>query len=183
MGSVITTNSSTLVNKGLEVIEARLLFDVPFDRIEVTVHPQSVIHSFVEFVDGSTMAQCSPPDMHLPIALGFDWPNRVPGATTPIDWSQAHEWTFEPLDEEVFPAIRLARQVGEAGATFPAVYNAANEFAVDAFNSGRIGFLDILDTVAAVVDRHEAPSSLDLESVLAADAWARDEAKHFMSKH
>jgi 1-deoxy-D-xylulose-5-phosphate reductoisomerase len=107
----------------------------------------------------------------------------VPGATTPIDWSQAHEWTFEPLDEEVFPAIRLARQVGEAGATFPAVYNAANEFAVDAFNSGRIGFLDILDTVAAVVDRHEAPSSLDLESVLAADAWARDEAKHFMSKH
>ena len=182
MGSVITTNSSTLVNKGLEVIEAHLLFDIPFDRIEVTVHPQSVVHSFVEFVDGSTMAQCSPPDMHLPIALGLDWPNRVPGATAAIDWSHAHEWTFEPLDEDVFPAIRLARQVGVAGATFPAVYNAANEVAVEAFNAGRIGFLDILDAVTAVVDAHSAPSSIDLAAVLAADAWARAEAESFLSK-
>ncbi len=183
MGSVITTNSSTLVNKGLEVIEAHLLFDIPFDRIEVTVHPQSVVHSFVEFVDGSTMAQCSPPDMHLPIALGLDWPNRVPGATAPIDWSRAHEWTFAPLDDDVFPAVRLARQVGKAGATFPAVYNAANEVAVEAFNSGRIGFLDIVDTVTAVVEAHTAPADIDLDAVLAADAWARSEAESFVSKH
>lgn len=173
MGSVITTNSSTLVNKGLEVIEASLLFGIPFDRIEVTVHPQSVVHSFVEFVDGSTMAQCSPPDMHLPIALGLDWPNRVPGATAPVDWTQSHSWTFEPLDELVFPAVRVAREVGVAGLTFPAVYNAANEVAVDAFNSGRIGFLDIVDTIEAVVARHEAQPTMSVESVLDADDWAR----------
>jgi 1-deoxy-D-xylulose-5-phosphate reductoisomerase len=182
MGPVITTNSSTLVNKGLEVIEAHLLFDIPFERIEVTVHPQSVIHSMVEFVDGSTIAQCSPPDMHLPIALGLDWPNRVPGATTPVDWSKAHEWTFAPLDEDVFGAIRLARQVGMAGATFPAVYNAANEVAVDAFASGAIGFLDIVDTIERVVGEHSAPPSITLESVLEADAWARTAAMKFLSK-
>jgi 1-deoxy-D-xylulose-5-phosphate reductoisomerase len=177
MGSVITTNSATLVNKGLEVIEAHLLFDIPFDRIEVTVHPQSVVHSFVEFVDGSTMAQCSPPDMHLPIALGLDWPNRVPGATPAIDWSSSHTWTFEPLDEAVFPAVRIARQVGVAGSTFPAVYNAANEIAVEAFNAGQIGFLDIIETIERVVESHEAPGVLDLEGLLAADAWGRDEAR------
>ena len=182
MGTVITTNSSTLVNKGLEVIEAHLLFDVPFDRIEVTVHPQSVIHSMVEFVDGSTIAQASPPDMHLPIALGLDWPTRIPNATTPVDWTKAHEWTFAPLDEDVFGAIRLARQVGIAGKTFPAVYNAANEVAVDAFNSGAIGFLDIVDTIERVVGEHSAPNSIDLESVLAADAWARDASMKFLSK-
>jgi 1-deoxy-D-xylulose-5-phosphate reductoisomerase len=182
MGSVITTNSSTLVNKGLEVIEAHLLFDIPFDRIEVTVHPQSVIHSMVEFVDGSTIAQCSPPDMHLPIALGLDWPNRIPGATTPVDWSKAHEWTFAPLDEDVFGAIRLARQVGIAGATFPAVYNAANEVAVEAFTAGTIGFLDIVDTIERVVGEHTAPASVTLESVLDADAWARTAAMKFLSK-
>jgi 1-deoxy-D-xylulose-5-phosphate reductoisomerase len=182
MGSVITTNSSTLVNKGLEVIEAHLLFDIPFDRIEVTVHPQSVIHSMVEFVDGSTIAQCSPPDMHLPIALGLDWPNRVPGATTPVDWSKAHEWKFAPLDEDVFGAIRLARQVGIAGVTFPAVYNAANEVAVEAFTAGTIGFLDIVDTIKRVVGEHTAPASVTLESVLEADAWARTAAMKFLSK-
>ncbi len=181
MGSVITTNSATLVNKGLEVIEAHLLFDIPFDRIEVTVHPQSVVHSFVEFVDGSTMAQCSPPDMHLPIALGLDWPNRVPGATPAIDWSNSHTWTFEPLDEGVFPAVRLARQVGVAGSTFPAVYNAANEIAVEAFNAGHIGFLDIVDTIERVVESHDAPARLDLESLLAADVWGRDEARRLLS--
>ena len=182
MGSVITTNSSTLVNKGLEVIEAHLLFDIPFDRIEVTVHPQSVIHSMVEFVDGSTIAQCSPPDMHLPIALGLDWPNRVPGATTPVDWSKAHEWTFAPPDEDVFGAIRLARQVGIAGVTFPAVYNAANEVAVEAFTAGTIGFLAIVDTIERVVGEHTAPASVTLESVLEADAWARTAAMKFLSK-
>ena len=181
MGSVITTNSATLVNKGLEVIEAHLLFDIPFDRIEVTVHPQSVVHSLVEFVDGSTMAQCSPPDMHLPIALGLDWPNRVPGATAAIDWSQSHAWTFEPLDEAVFPAVRLARQVGVAGSTYPAVYNAANEVAVEAFNAGQIGFLDIVEIIERVVDAHSAPAQLDLDGLLAADAWARAEAERFLS--
>lgn len=183
MGSVITTNSATLVNKGLEVIEAHLLFDIPFDRIEVTVHPQSVIHSFVEFVDGSTMAQCSPPDMHLPIALGLDWPNRVPGATPPIDWARSHEWTFAPLDDAVFPAVRLARQVGEAGSTFPAVYNAANEVAVEAFNAGAIGFLNIVDTIERVVDTHEDPATLDIDAVLAADSWAREHAKSLLNLH
>jgi 1-deoxy-D-xylulose-5-phosphate reductoisomerase len=180
MGSVITTNSSTLVNKGLEVIEAHLLFDIPFDRIEVTVHPQSVVHSLVEFIDGSTIAQCSPPDMHLPIALGLDWPNRVAGASLPIDWESAHTWTFEPLDESVFGAVALARRVGLAGTTFPAVYNAANEVAVEAFNSGRIGFLDIVDTIERVVDAHEAPAAISLESVLAADAWARSTASSLL---
>jgi 1-deoxy-D-xylulose-5-phosphate reductoisomerase len=181
MGSVITTNSATLVNKGLEVIEAHLLFDIPLDRIEVTVHPQSVIHSLVEYVDGSTMAQCSPPDMHLPIALGLDWPSRIPGATTAIDWSQSHTWTFEPLDEAVFPAVRLARQVGVAGSTFPAVYNAANEVAVEAFNTGRIAFLDIVETIERVVEAHSAPASLDLDGLLAADEWARSTAESFLS--
>jgi 1-deoxy-D-xylulose-5-phosphate reductoisomerase len=127
------------------------------------------------------MAQCSPPDMHLPIALGLDWPNRVPGVTAAIDWSQSHAWTFEPLDEAVFPAVRLARQVGVAGSTFPAVYNAANEVAVEAFNSGRIGFLDIVETIERVVDAHSGPAQLDLDGLLAADAWARAEAERFLS--
>ncbi len=183
MGSVITTNSATLVNKGLEVIEAHLLFDIPFDRIEVTVHPQSVVHSFVEFVDGSTIAQCSPPDMHLPIALGLDWPNRIPGATAAIDWSRSHSWTFEPLDEAAFPAVRLAREVGLAGSTFPAVYNAANEVAVEAFNAGRIGFLDIVATIERVVHAHSGPAQLDLDSLLAADSWARVSAQSFLTPH
>jgi 1-deoxy-D-xylulose-5-phosphate reductoisomerase len=127
------------------------------------------------------MAQCSPPDMHLPIALGLDWPNRVPGATSAIDWSQSHAWTFEPLDEAVFPAIRLARQVGVAGSTFPAVYNAANEVGVEAFNAGQIGFFDIVETIERVVEAHSAPAQLDLDGLLAADSWARETAKSFLS--
>jgi 1-deoxy-D-xylulose-5-phosphate reductoisomerase len=172
MGLVITTNSSTLVNKGLEVIEAHFLFDVPYSRIDVTVHPQSIVHSMVEFVDGSTIAQASPPNMKLPISLGLDWPHRVPGVGVPLDWSVAAEWTFEPLDEEAFPAVALAKRVGEAGATYPAVFNAANEQAVLAFHAGRIGFLDILDTVTAVVDRHEV-GELSLAGVLEAESWGR----------
>lgn len=179
MGTVITTNSSTLVNKGLEVIEAHLLFGVPYDRIEVTVHPQSIVHSMVEFVDGSTIAQCSPPDMRLPISLGLDWPHRVGGVGAPLDWSTASTWSFAPLDDEAFPAVTLAKQVGRAGATFPAVFNAANEQAVHAFHAGRIGYLDILDTVRAVVDRHE-PQSMTLEGVLEAERWARVEADQLM---
>jgi len=175
MGPVVTTNSATLMNKGLEVIEAHLLFGIDYDRIEVTVHPQSVVHSMVEFVDGSTMAQCSPPDMRLPIALGLDWPNRVPGAIRAIDWSLAHEWTFEPLDNVAFPAVNLAKHVGGQGATFPAVLNAANEQAVMAFHAGRLPFVNIVDVVTDVVHRHQ-PHEMSVEGVLQAERWARDEA-------
>ncbi|PPH10231.1 MULTISPECIES: 1-deoxy-D-xylulose-5-phosphate reductoisomerase [unclassified Rathayibacter] len=173
MGLVVTTNSSTLVNKGLEVIEAHLLFDVPYNRIDVTVHPQSVIHSMVEYVDGSTIAQASPPDMRLPISLGLDWPHRVAGVGVPLDWTRSHSWTFEPLDEEAFPSVRLAKRVGEAGASYPAVFNAANEQAVQAFHAGRIGYLDILETVEAVVDAHSVDGTLTRESLAAAEEWAR----------
>ncbi|TCL84371.1 MULTISPECIES: 1-deoxy-D-xylulose-5-phosphate reductoisomerase [unclassified Rathayibacter] len=173
MGLVVTTNSSTLVNKGLEVIEAHLLFDVPYDRIDVTVHPQSIVHSMVEFVDGSTIAQASPPDMRLPISLGLDWPHRVAGVGVPLDWTRAQSWTFEPLDEEAFPSVRLAKKVGVAGASYPAVFNAANEQAVQAFHAGRIGYLDILATVEAVVDAHSVDGELTRESLAEAEAWAR----------
>ncbi len=176
MGKVVTTNSATLVNKGLELIEAHLLFDVPFDRIDVTVHPQSVVHSMVEFVDGSVLAQCSPPNMKLPIALGMSWPERVPNVAPACDWTQAATWHFEPLNESVFGAVRLARQVGSAGLTYPAVFNAANEEAVEAFHAGKIGFNQIVDLVKRVVDAHEADKELSLQSVLAAEVWARDRA-------
>ncbi|HEY8480746.1 MAG TPA: 1-deoxy-D-xylulose-5-phosphate reductoisomerase [Spirillospora sp.] len=181
MGPVITINSATLVNKGLEVIEAHLLFDIPMDRIEVMVHPQSVIHSMVEFTDGSTLAQASPPDMRLPIALGIDWPDRVPDAAPGIDWTRAHTWELFPLDDEAFPAVALARRAGELGGTFPAVYNAANEECVDAFRAGRLPFLGIVDTVARVLDEHDGQgpggSAPSLDDVLAADAWARARAR------
>jgi 1-deoxy-D-xylulose-5-phosphate reductoisomerase len=176
MGKVVTTNSATMVNKGLELIEAHLLFDIPFERIEVTVHPQSVVHSMVEFVDGSVLAQCSPPDMRLPIALGMSWPERVPNVAKACDWTKAATWTFEPLDESVFGAVKLARQVGSAGLTYPAVYNAANEQAVEAFHAGWIGFNQIVDLVQRVVDAHEPESELSLEGVLRAEVWARDRA-------
>jgi 1-deoxy-D-xylulose-5-phosphate reductoisomerase len=175
MGLVITTNSSTLVNKGLEVIEAHLLFDVPYDQIDVTVHPQSFVHSMVEFVDGSTIAQASPPDMRLPISLGLDWPNRVPGVGAPLDWTTASTWTFEPLDNVAFPAVELAKTVGRAGSTYPAVFNASNEQAVLAFHAGRIGYLDILDVVQHVVDGHSA-GEMSLEAVFDAEIVARAEA-------
>jgi 1-deoxy-D-xylulose-5-phosphate reductoisomerase len=182
MGLVVTTNSATLVNKGLEVIEAHLLFDVAYSRIVVTVHPQSVIHSMVEFVDGSTIAQASPPDMRLPISLGLDWPNRVPGVGAPLDWSAVHSWTFEPLDVFAFPAVKLAKQVGRAGSTYPAVFNAANEQAVAAFHGGRIGFLDIVDTIEAVVQRHEpAEAILTRASLADAELWARREADRIIA--
>lgn len=173
MGRVVTTNSATLVNKGLEVIEAHLLFDVPFEQIDVVVHPQSVVHSMVEFVDGSTIAQASPPDMRLPISLGLDWPHRVAGVGVSIDWTRAQSWTFEPLDEAAFPAVRLAKLVGQAGGVAPATFNAANEEAVDAFHEGRIGFLDIVDVVAAVVNEAPEVGELTLESLAEAEATAR----------
>ena len=174
MGLVVTTNSATLVNKGLEVIEAHLLFDVEYDRIDVVVHPQSIVHSMVEFVDGSTIAQASPPDMRLPISLGLDWPHRVAAAGRPLDWTKATSWTFEPLDATAFPAVALAKQVGRAGGEYPAVFNAANEEAVTAFHAGRIGFLDIVDTVRAVVEAHEASADeLTVDSLAEAERSAR----------
>jgi 1-deoxy-D-xylulose-5-phosphate reductoisomerase len=191
MGPVVTTNSATLVNKGLEVIEAHLLFDIPFARIDVVVHPQSVVHSMVEFTDGSTLAQCSPPDMRLPIALGLSWPGRVPDAAPGCDWTTAATWQFEPLDDDSFPAVRLARQVGAAGGALPAVYNAANEEAVAAFLAGAVPFPGIVDTVQRVVD--DAASSGDvkvggtgadlaLDDVLTAEAWARLRAGEILQR-
>jgi len=173
MGLVVTTNSATLVNKGLEIIEAHLLFDVGYDRIDVVVHPQSIVHSMVEFIDGSTIAQASPPDMRLPISLGLDWPNRVAAVGTPIDWATPHTWTFEPLDDAAFPAVDLAKRVGRAGGSYPAVFNASNEQAVAAFHAGKIGFLDIVDTVLRVVESHEQDGPLTRESLAGAEAWAR----------
>ena len=179
MGPVVTINSSTMMNKGLEIIEAHLLFDIPMDRIDVVVHPQSIVHSMVEFVDGSTIAQVSPPDMHLPIALGLSWPERLPDTTNPVDWQQASTWTFEPVDEEVFPAVALARRVGTAAGSAPAVMNAANEVAVAEFLQGNLGYLDIVELVTDVVDRHlrggfVADDELTLEAVVEAAHWANE---------
>ncbi len=178
MGPVITVNSATLVNKGLEVIEAHLLFDIGFDRIDVVVHPQQMIHSMVEFHDGSTIAQASPPSMLIPIALGMGWPDRVPDAGPGCDWTTADTWEFFPLDDEAFPSVGLARYAGSTGGTAPAIYNAANEVCVDGFLSGRLRFTDIVDTVAAVLTAEDVPLSQDptVDDVLAADAWARAEA-------
>ncbi len=181
MGPLVTINSATLMNKGLEVIEAHLLFDIDFDSIDVVVHPQSVVHSMVEFIDGSTIAQASPPDMRLPIALGMAWPNRIAEAAAPCDWSTAATWEFFPLDEEAFPAVGLACRAGSAGGTAPAVFNGADEACVEAFLAGRIPFTSIVDTVAQVLDEHLAPGSgewvpgnaVTLDDVLHADAWSR----------
>jgi 1-deoxy-D-xylulose-5-phosphate reductoisomerase len=193
MGPVVTINSATLVNKGLEVIEAHLLFGIPMEAIEVVVHPTSVVHSMVEFTDGSTLAQASPPTMLIPIALGMAWPDRVPDTAPPVDWTRPQAWEFFPLDDEAFPAVRLARAAGARGGTAPAVYNAANEVCVDAFRAGRLRFTGIVDTVAAVMDAHRvdpqtvtghdvgsAPTDLTLEDVLAADAWARTETARLL---
>ncbi|WP_029289337.1 1-deoxy-D-xylulose-5-phosphate reductoisomerase [Cellulomonas sp. HZM] len=184
MGPVVTINSATLMNKGLELIEAHLLFDVPTDDIVVVVHPQSVVHSMVEFHDGSTIAQASPPDMRLPIALGLSWPDRVTDVAPACDWTTAATWTFEPLDEEVFGAVRLARLAVDASATHPAVYNAANEECVAAFLAGRIGFLDIVTTVERVLDEHPGTRAdeLDLDAVLRAEAWARSRAHEVLDR-
>lgn len=152
MGTMNTINSSTLVNKGLELIEAAMLFDMDPDKIDVTIHPQSVIHSLVTFTDGATLAQASPPSMKLPIAHALDWPNRVPDVQEPLDFSQAFSWEFEPLDNEVFPAVRLAREVTKKGDPYPAIYNAANEAAVEAFFAGRIKFPEIVDIIGEVLD-------------------------------
>jgi 1-deoxy-D-xylulose-5-phosphate reductoisomerase len=179
MGPVITVNSATLVNKGLELIEAHWLFDIPFEAIDVVVHPQSIVHSMVEYVDGSTIAQASPPDMRLPIALALAWPERVPDAARAVDWSQPASWDFEPLDTVNFPAVELAREAGIVGGTAPAVFNAANEECVAAFAAGRIGYLDIVDTIAAVLaENHQnLMNVLTLTDVENAETWARARAR------
>ena len=184
MGPSNTLNSATLVNKGLELIEAYLLFGVDLDRIAVVVHPQSIVHSMVEYTDGATIAMASPPDMRLPIALAMAWPDRVPDAAPALDWTKAATWTFEPLDEEAFPAVRLAREAAAAGGTAPAVYNAANEECLDAFMAGKIPFTGIVDTVARVISEHDASrvGVTTLEDVLAVDAWARRRARELNSE-
>jgi len=179
MGPFVTINSATLVNKGLEVIEAHLLFGIPYDRIEVVVHPTSVVHSMVEFNDGSTIAQASPPSMLIPIAMGMAWPDRVSDAAPAVDWTVAQTWEFFPLDDEAFPAVRLAREAGSRGGTAPAVYNAANEVCVAAFLAGEMRFTEIVATVEVVVAAMDVPSKehvLTVEDVLEADAWARARA-------
>ena len=181
MGPVVTVNSSTLVNKGLELIEAHLLFDVPAEDVTVVVHPQSVVHSMVEFVDGSTLAQASPPDMRLPIALGLTWPERAAGVAAPCRWDAPTAWTFEPLDEEVFPAVALARSAAAASATHPAVLNAANEQCVAAFLASRLPYLGIVDVVAEVLAEHDGTADPSLADVLAVETWARARADELVA--
>lgn len=179
MGPVVTINSATLMNKGLELIEAHELFAVPWDRIDVVVHPQSVVHSMVEFVDGSTIAQLSPPDMRLPIQLAMTWPERVDHAFVACDWTRASELTFEPVDRTTFRALDLAEDAGRRRGTWPAVLNAANEVAVDAFRAGRLPFLGIADLVERTMEQWAATdpgAPNQLQDVLDADAWARERA-------
>ena len=182
MGPVITVNSATMVNKGLEVIEAHLLFGVPYPAIDVVVHPQSVVHSMVEFVDGSTLAQVSAPDMRLPIAVALAWPDRLPAAAPPMDWGTAQSWEFLPLDEAMFPAVALARAAGTRGGTAPAALNAANEVAVGAFLDGRLPFLGIVDTVGRVVADHDFRERPDLSEVLEVESRSRAHARELVDE-
>ena len=180
MGPVVTINSSTLINKGLELIEAHLLFDVAPEHIIATVHPQSIVHSMVTWCDGATTLQASPPDMRLPIALGLTWPERLAGVESPLTWAAASQWTFEPVDNETFPAVDLARfAVGES-ATHPAVLNAANEVLVDAFIAGEVPWLAIVDTVSAVVHEHEGIVDPSLDDIVAAQRWAEKRARELV---
>ena len=178
MGQMNTLNSATMVNKGLELIEATLLFGISPDIVDVVVHPQSIVHSMVTFVDGATIAQASPPSMKMPIAHALAWPGRVDGAQPALDFRDAMDWRFEPLDEAAFPAVRLAREVAAARGTYPAVYNAANEEAAAAFLAGRIRFPQIVDIVAEVLDSASdyavVPSSFD--EIVAVETQARRRA-------
>ena len=185
MGPVVTINSATLMNKGLEIIEAHYLFGVAYSQIEAVIHPQSVVHSMVEFVDGSTIAQGSPPNMKGPISLALSYPHRIAGATKAIDWSQSHTWNFDPIDSKRFPAIALAHEVGSAGGGLPAVMNAANEVAVQAFVDGQIQFTEIVKTVSAVVEKLRGSVSgtlRDLADVSAIEDDARLMARELLKK-
>ena len=185
MGPVVTVNSATLMNKGLELIEAHELFDVAWDALDVVVHPQSVVHSMVEFVDGSTLAQLSPPDMRLPIQLALSWPQRLPHAFAVCDWTRATTLTFEPVDRGTFRALDLAAAAGRRRGTWPAVLNAANEVAVEAFLAGALGFPDLAavveDTLDAWADTDPSRPT-DLEDVLHADTWARKHATDALAR-
>jgi len=183
MGKVITVNSATLANKGLEVIEAHLLFDIPFDRIDVVVHPQSVIHGMVEFCDGAVIAKLSPPDMRLPIQMALGWPDRLPHAHERMDWTAPLTLQFEPVDADAFPMVDLAVNAGQRGATYPGVLNAANEQAVAAFLQRQLPFLDIPAVVEAVLEEHDPVTSMDLTSVLEAERWARMRADTLIRAH
>ena len=185
MGPVVTINSATLVNKGLEIIEAHYLFDIPYSQIEAVIHPQSVVHSMVQYVDGSTIAQASPPNMKGPISFAINFPDRVKAATAPLDWSQSHTWTFAPVDSERFPAIDLARRCGTLGGGLPAIFNAANEVSVAAFVDGKIGFTSIVETVEEVVQKLGAKSAgalRDLADVSAIEEDARAIATEILQK-
>ena len=185
MGPVVTINSATLVNKGLEIIEAHYLFDIPYSKIEAVIHPQSVVHSMVEFVDGSTIAQASPPNMKGPIAYALSYPARVAKAMAPIDWSRSHNWQFQPIDDSRFPSVALARRCGALGGSFTAMYNAANEVAVDAFLRELIPFTAIVDTIDKTVTKLNsgAPESLrDLSDVTAIENDARRVANEVMAR-
>jgi 1-deoxy-D-xylulose-5-phosphate reductoisomerase len=176
MGPVVTINSASLMNKGLEIIEAHYLFGIPYAQIEAVIHPQSVVHSMVEFVDGSTIAQGSPPNMKGPISLALNFPDRVPAATTPINWSTAHTWNFSPIDTKRFPAIALARSCGEIGGGLPAIFNASNEVGVQAFINGEISFTAIIDLVSLTVDKLKSSGAQklrDLSDVSAVEEDAR----------
>jgi len=176
MGRKITIDSATLFNKGLEMIEARWLFDIDIGRVQVVVHPQSVVHSMVEFIDGSILAQLSTPDMCLPIQYALTYPDRAGSDRVQTDFAKIGSLTFEEPDLSRFPALNLARQAGEVGGTMPAVLNAANEVAVESFCNCRISFEQISQTVASVMERHQWIAHPALEEILSADAWARAEA-------
>lgn len=182
MGPVVTINSSTLVNKGLELIEAHLLFDVAPEHVLTTVHPQSIVHSMVTWIDGATTLQASPPDMRLPIALGLTWPERLPGIERPLTWSDPQGWTFEAIDEETFAAVGLARAAVGASATHPAVYNAANEVFVDAFLKGRLEWLEIVDFLEEVLLAHDGIADPTLDDVMGVQEWARSRAREYASR-
>ena len=177
MGPMVTINSSTLVNKGLEVIEAHYLFDVDPHHIQTTIHPQSIVHSMVTWQDGATLMQASPPDMRLPISLGLTWPRRLPHVEQPLSWEQASQWTFEPVDDVTFPALRLARAAIAASPTHPAVLNAANEVLVEAFLNYRLSWLGIVDTLRQIVEEHHGIAHPDIADVEGAEAWARARAE------
>jgi 1-deoxy-D-xylulose-5-phosphate reductoisomerase len=185
MGPVVTINSASLMNKGLEIIEAHYLFGVAYSQIEAVIHPQSVVHSMVEFVDGSTIAQASPPNMKGPISFALNHPHRVAQATKPIDWSTSHTWSFAPIDESRFPAVALARTCGEIGGGLPAIFNASNEVAVQAFIDGQISFTDIFKIVSQSVDHLRATAAKtlrDLEDVSAAEDDARQISSELVKK-
>ena len=184
MGQVVTINSATLMNKSLEIIEAHYLFDMPYRQIEAVIHPQSIVHSMVEYVDGSTLAQLSPPNMKGPIAYAINWPVRLPGATKTMDWSQAHTLEFEPIDNERFPVIELARRCGELGGGLPAIFNAANEVAVAAFLAGQISFNSIIESVDLTVQKLGSAVNpiRDLADVSAIENDARKVAGEIIKK-